>query len=165
MIRLVLILAPLLLAGDALAQEPATRADVLARQREEKSKQLAPPEPGALERGLLRLEDGRLFERILNPPEGLYPKIGNITPGGGFALGPAYRKPVFGERAAFSALAMASFKRYWLLESRLTVLDQADGRVFGDLHGRLYEYPLEYFFGLVPDSRREEEEIYLFRCS
>ena len=31
-------------------------------------------------------------------------------------MGPAYRKPLFGERAAFSALAIASFKRYWLLD-------------------------------------------------
>jgi hypothetical protein len=167
MIRLVLVVAQLLVvsAAFAQAQEPATRAEVLAREREEKSKQLAPPQPGRLERGLLMLENGRLFERILNPPEGFYPKIGNITPGGGFALGPAYRKPVLGERAAFSALAMASFKRYWLVESQLTFLDQADGRVFGDVHGRIYEYPLEDFFGLGPDSRREDDVIYGFRSS
>ena len=77
----------------ASAQEPATRAEELARQREEKSKQLTPPQPGRLERALLMLENGRLFERILNPPEGFYPKIGNITAGSGFAIGPAYRKP------------------------------------------------------------------------
>ena len=165
MMRLALVIAQLVLAAAAFAQEPATRAEALAREREEKSKQLSPPEPGRLERGLLMLENGRLFERILNPPEGFYPKIGNITPGGGFAIGPAYRKPVLGDRAAFSALAMASFKRYWLIESQLTLLDQADGRLFGDLHGRLYEYPLEDFFGLGPDSRREDDVIYGFRSS
>ena len=69
----------LALASQGWAQEPETRADELRRQREEKAKQLEPPEPSAAERGLLRLENGRLFERLLNPAEGLYPKIGNIT--------------------------------------------------------------------------------------
>ena len=32
------------------AQEPATRAETLQRQREEKAKNLAPPEPNRLER-------------------------------------------------------------------------------------------------------------------
>ncbi len=149
----------------AFAQEPATRAEVLARQREEKSNQLTPPSPGALERALLTLENGRLFERILNPPEGFYPKIGNITAGGGFAMGPAYRKPLFGERAAFSALAIGSVKRYWLVEARLTSQELAGGRVSADVHGRLFEYPLEDFFGLGPDSRREDDVIYGFRSS
>ena len=44
-----------------------------------------------MERALLALENRRLFERILNPAEGFYPKIGNITPGSGFAVGPGYR--------------------------------------------------------------------------
>ena len=155
-----------LAAAVASAQEPATRADVLERQREEKSKQLEPPRPNGLERALLTLENGRLFERILNPPEGFYPKIGNITAGGGFALGPAYRKPgLFGEHAEFSAMAVASLKRYWLLDTRLTWPTLAGGRVFADVHGRLFEYPREDFFGLGPDSRREDDTIYGLRSS
>jgi len=155
----------LMAAAAAFAQEPATRAEELARQREEKSTQLTPPSPGALERALLMLENGRLFERILNPPEGFYPKIGNITAGGGFAMGPAYRKPLFGERAAFSALAIGSVKRYWLVDARLMSENLAGGRLFADVHGRMFEYPLEDFFGLGPDSRREDAVIYGFRSS
>lgn len=165
--RVVLLLvAHLALAAAALAQEPETRAEALARERERKSKQLTPPEPGGLERALLTLENGRLFERILNPPEGLYPKIGNITAGGGFALGPGYRKPgLFGERADFSAMAVASFKQYWLMDARLTWPGLARGRVFADVHGRLFEYPREDYFGLGPDSQREDDVIYGIRSS
>jgi Omp85 superfamily domain len=166
MLRLVLVVLQLLAAAAASAQEPATRAEELARQREEKARQLEPPRPGGLERALLALENGRLYERILNPPEGFYPKIGNITPGGGFAIGPAYRKPaLFGERAVFTALGMASFKRYWLLDVRLASQQVAGDRVFADVHGRLFEYPQEDFFGLGPDSRREDDVIYGFRSS
>ena len=165
-LRSALVAAYVLMAAVAAsAQEPATRAEVLARQREEKSKNLTPPEQPRLERTLLALENGRLFERVLNPPEGFYPKLGNITAGGGFAMGPAYRKPLFGERAAFNALAIASTKRYWLIDSRLEWPQLAGGRLYADVHGRLYEYPQEDFFGLGPYSRRDTDVIYGLRSS
>ena len=71
-----------------MGQEPETCHEALRRQREEKSQQLAPPERSGLERALFDLESGRLLERVLNPPEGFYPKIGNITAGSGFSFGP-----------------------------------------------------------------------------
>jgi hypothetical protein len=163
--RVALVILQLLFAAGAAAQEPATRAGLLEREREEKSRTLQPPEVGGLERALLTLESGRLFERILNPPEGFYPKIGNITAGGGFALGPAYRKPLFDDTAAFNALAIASFKQYWLIDSRLEWPGLARGRVFADVHGRMFEYPQEDFFGLGPESNRQDDVIYGFRSS
>ena len=112
----------LLVAAAAFAQEPATRAEVLAREREAKSKELAPPEPGRVERALLKLENDRILERLLEPPEGFYPKISNITAGSGIAVGPGYRRPrLLGGHADFSTFAVASFKRYWMLDARLTL--------------------------------------------
>ena len=109
------------------AQEPQTRAEALAREREEKSKQLEPPQPGRLERALLTLENGRFFERILNPAEGFYPKIGNITPGSGFAIGPGYRMPpLLGEDVQFSAFGQVSVQR--LLDARFAADDARPGR-------------------------------------
>ena len=102
------------------AQEPATRAETLQRQREEKSQHLQPPKPGRLEKTLLDLESGRLFERLLNPAEGLYPRIGNITSGSGFSIGPGYRQPaIFGGHADFSTFAAVSMSKYWMLDARL----------------------------------------------
>jgi hypothetical protein len=161
----VLLAIQLLAAAAAWAQEPATRAELLAREREQKSEQVAPAQPGKVERALLALENDRLFERILNPPEGFYPKIGNITAGGGFAVGPAYRQLLFDDTAAFSAVAIGSIKRYWLLESRLAWPELAGGRLFADVHGRLFEYPLEDFFGLGSGSRRDDAVSYGFRSS
>jgi hypothetical protein len=140
----------------AEAQEPETRADVLRGEREKKATALEPPAPSGLERVLLDLETGRLFERILNPAEGFYPKIGNITSGSGFSVGPAYRKPgLFGGHADFSAFAAASLKKYWMLEARLRLPRLARERVALDVHGQRYDFPEEDFFGLGPDSRRE----------
>jgi hypothetical protein len=143
------------------AQEPETRAEALRREREKKAAALEQPDPSGLERLLLDLETGRLFERILNPAEGLYPKIGNITQGSGFSLGPAYRKPgLFGGHADFSAFAAASFKKYWMIEGRLAFPRMASERLSADVHAQRYDFPEEDFFGLGPASRREDFTAY-----
>jgi hypothetical protein len=143
--------------GALEAQEPATRAEALRLEREQKAADLEPPEPSRLERALLSLENGRLFERILSPAEGLYPKIGNLTPGSGIALGPAYRHPaLFGEHVDFSAFAAANFQKYWMLESRVMMPRLAGERVSVDIHAQRYDFPNEDFFGLGPDSSRED---------
>lgn len=161
-----LLLMALACAGPAAAQdvrEPETRAELLRQQREEKARRLEPPEPGRTERLLLDLERGRLFERILNPAEGLYPKFGSITPGAGFSIGPAYRRPGWlGGHADFSGFAMASFRQYWMLESRLRFPRLANERVIVDMHAQRYQFPNEPFFGLGPDSLRENEVYYGF---
>jgi outer membrane protein assembly factor BamA len=156
---IVLIAAVWLLASVSViaAQEPATRAEALRREREEKAQQLAPPEPSRLERLLLNLENGRLFERILNPAEGLYPKIGNVTAGSGISLGPAYRKPaLLGGHADFSTFAIASFSRYWIADARLTMPRLAQERLSVDIQAQRSEFPEEDFFGLGPDSQRDD---------
>ena len=143
------------------AQEPQTRQEELRRQREEKSRDLSPPQRSGIERALFDLESGRLFERLLNPPEGFYPKIGNITAGSGISMGPAYRKPgLFGEQADFSAFAAASFQRYWMIDTRLTLPRLANERVSLDIHAQRYDFPNEDFFGLGPDSQREDDVAY-----
>jgi len=110
---------------------------------------------------LLDLEGGRLFERLLNPAEGFYPKIGNITAGSGISFGPAYRKPrLLGEHVDFSAFAAGSFKRYWMLDTRLTMPRLAGQRVSIDLHAQRYDFPNEDFFGLGPDSERTSQVAY-----
>jgi hypothetical protein len=132
----------LVVPGTLHAQDPSTRAEALRQQREEKSQQLSPPERSGLERALLDLESGRLLERVLNPAEGFYPKIGNITAGSGFSFGPAYRKPgLFGGYADFSAFAAASFQRYWMLDTRLMLPRLANERVSLDVHAQRYEFP------------------------
>jgi surface antigen Omp85-like protein len=163
-LRLLLIVAAVSLLVPAkllYAQEPATRAEILRRQREEKAQQLAPPQPSRVERLLLDLENGRLFERLLNPPEGFYPKIGNITAGSGFSAGPAYRRPgLFGGHADFSGFAAASFQHYWMLEARLRMPRLAREKLSVDLHAQRYDFPDEDFFGLGPDSLRDDHVTY-----
>jgi hypothetical protein len=137
--------------------EPQTRAEALRLEREAKATDLEPPEPTRLERYLLDLEAGRLFERLLNPAEGLYPKFGSITAGSGFSIGPGYRKTHrLGGAVDFSTFAMASFKKYWLMEGRVELPRLLDDRLALDVHAQAYDFPEELFFGLGPDSARSD---------
>jgi hypothetical protein len=155
------VLAAVCVPLPARAQEPESRAEALRREREKKSQDLESPEPSGLERVLLDLETGRLFERLLNPAEGLYPKIGNITAGSGFSIGPAYRKPgLFGGHADISAFAAGSLKKYWMLDARLALPRLARERASLELHAQRYDFPEEDFFGLGPESRREDLTAY-----
>ena len=143
------------------AQEPETRAEQLRRQREAKSERLEPPRVTGAERLLLALESGRLFERLLNPAEGWYPKIGNVTAGSGISFGPGYRHTgLFGGHVDASAFAAASFKQYWMLEGRMQLPRLADERVVLDLHAQRYDFPEQDFFGLGPDSLRQNDVVY-----
>jgi hypothetical protein len=148
----------LAIAGELRAQtEPESRADLLRREREAKATQLRPPEPSRLEKTLLDLEAGRLFERILNPAEGLYPKFGSITAGSGFSIGPGYRTThKFGDQFDFSAFVMASMKKYWIADARMQLPRLLDERLGIEAHVQSYDFPEELFFGLGPDSARSD---------
>ncbi len=151
-----IVLTCVMLAPPVSAQGPDTRAAELRRQREQKATALERYKPGTAERVLLWLENSRSWERLLNPAEGVYPKIGTITPGGGLGLGAGYRKPgLLNDRAAFSSVAMASFKRYWLIDARLSFPELAGGRVFADVSAQAYDHQSESFFGLGSESRRD----------
>ena len=158
---LLLVAAILVVPSLSSAQDPATRAESLLLEREEKAKRLTPPTPNRVERVLMDLESGRLFERILNPAEGLYPKIGNITTGSGFSLGPGYRHAgMFGGHADFSTFAAASFSKYWMIDARLQMPRLANNHAALEVHAQRYDFPKEDFFGLGPDSNRDDEVTY-----
>jgi hypothetical protein len=122
---------------------------------------LTPPRASGFERALICLENDRLLERLLNPAEGFYPKIGTITPGGGFSFGPAYRRPgLLGGHADFSAFGSVSMQKYWMLDTRLTLPRLSNGAVQVDVGAQRYDFPSEDFFGLGPESRRQDDVTY-----
>lgn len=148
-------------AAPALAQSPGTRAEELRQAREEKATRLTPPEPGGLERALIWQENSRMLERWLHPRQGLFPRFGSIKAGSGLSMGPGFGAPrLFGGRAEFSAWAAGSFRKYWLLDARLSLPRLAGGVVFADIDAQRFDYPSEDFFGLGPDSARADHTTY-----
>ena len=147
-----------LAASSAVAQTSETREQELRAMRAEKSQRLEKETQGRIERFLLSLENDRLLERLLSPPEGFYPRIGHVTPGSSLSLGVGYRRPrLFGERAVLSASAMGSVKKYWLLDARLLMPTLAGDAAQVEVYAQRSSWPEEAFFGLGPDSLRREQ--------
>jgi hypothetical protein len=145
----------------AAQDPPETRAELLLRERRDKAEALTPAEPGGLEKALIALENDRILERFINPAEGFYPKMGNVTSGSRTALGPAYRHvALFGGHADLTAFALWSFDRYWAIDGKLLMPRLADERLLVEIGARLYSYPSEEFFGIGPNSARIDHVTY-----
>jgi len=138
------------------AQEPE-RAGEARQAREEKARELTPHRRSAIERGLFKLEDGLLLERLLSPPKGVHLRLGGIGEGAGFGVGPAYRANT--PRYDFKTSAAVSMKKYGIAEASLRFPGtlghngyiRADGP-YAQIDGRYRDFPQEDFFGLGPDS-------------
>ena len=166
----VLVLAAFALAGGALitpafaqTQEPATRAEALRREREQKQGNLTPNRPDALQRGMDYVEDRALF---LLTKDGFYPKIGTLTTGSGFAVGLGYRdRDMFARRGVTEVWAAGTAKKYWAIQGRVAFPELPRQRYMVEVAGNLRDYPSESFFGLGPDSQRQDELEFGLRTS
>jgi hypothetical protein len=145
------------------APEPSSRAEAQRREREKKQQALTPNRPDALQRGLDFVEDRALH--ILTR-DGFYPKIGTLTTGSGFAMGVGFRnRQLFERRGVVEVWTAGSFKEYWAVQARAAFPEVPRGRVMTELVADVRDYPREFFFGLGPDSRREDESRFALRMT
>jgi hypothetical protein len=154
---------PIMLSSAAWAQDPATREEANRQQREQKAKELKPYQPGGLERWMTFAEEKSIF--ILDR-EGFHPKLGSLTTGSGFAYGLGFRdRDLFSNTGALEIWAAGSVKRYWATEARLRFPHVADNHLFFETWGSHRDYPQENFFGLGPDSSRDDRSDYAIRTN
>ena len=147
----------------AFAQEPATREQENRRQREEKSAEVKPYEPGSLERTVKFAEERAIF--ILDR-EGFYPKLGSLATGSGFAYGVGFRdRDLFANRGTLDLFAAASIKGYWATEARMTFPRLADNHLHLEAWASHRDYPQENYFGIGPDSNRADQSDYAIRTN
>jgi hypothetical protein len=148
-------------AALAYPQEPATRAEADRQRREQKDRNVQPYTPGGFERAMHFVEEKGLF---IVGREGLYPKLGSLTTGSGFAYGAGYRdRNLFSETAILDLWAATSTRRYWATEARLTFPKLANKRLLVETWAAHRDYPQEDFFGIGPDSARANQTSYALR--
>ena len=136
------------------SQEPATRADADRQRREEKAGEVRSYEPNGLERAMTFAEDKAIF---IVDREGFYPKLGSLTTGSGFAYGVGFRdRDLFKNRGSIDIWTAGSTRRYWAAEARLTFPELAGRRLLLETWVSRRDYPQENFFGLGPDSDRDD---------
>lgn len=152
-------LAVIASASIAYAQEPvAVEAAVAA--------------PGAeADEGLMdRLEDRaeafndktQIVERLNGEVDGWYPRLGGMTRGGGFAIGPGYRTHVAGGRLFADLSAGMSVKGYKSADVNVRWLQAFNDRVELWTDFRYEDFPQEDFFGLGLESSEAARTSYDF---
>ena len=151
----------LLLITPLEAQEPATRADALRQQREEKQKTLTPYESTGVEETLDFVEDRGVF---LLTREGPYPKLGSLTTGSGFSGGLGIRnRSLLKREGTIDLWAAGSIKKYFGMRGDITFPELADGRLFLQGYAEHRDYPAEDFYGLGPASVRSDQVNFALR--
>ena len=147
----------------ASAQEPQTREEADRQRREQQAQDPATYKPNGLERALDFAEDRAIF---LLDREGVHPKLGSLTTGSGFAYGVGFRdRDLFSNKGAVEVWAAGSIKRYWATEARLTFPRLANNHLHLEAWGSHRDYPQENFFGLGPESNRDDRSDYAIRTN
>jgi hypothetical protein len=163
LLALLALVLPCAAAAQEAAQPGQTRAGELRRQRAEKAAATRPYEPTALERAITIAEDKAVF---LLGREGLYPKLGSLTTGSGFAFGAGYRnRPIFRYYGMLDVWAAGSLRKYWGLEARADFPDLAGGHAFLQAYASRRAYPREDYFGVGPASRRADHVSFALRTT
>jgi hypothetical protein len=151
------------IAAPAQDGSPETRADVLKAERAAKAQDPQPHQPNAVERGMHFFEDRAIF--ILDR-EGFYPKLGSLTVGSGFAYGLGFRdRDLLNNRGALDMWAAGSTRAYFAAEGRIRFPELAAKRLLVEAWGGRRDYAGEYFFGLGPNSNRDDQADYGLRSS
>ena len=139
-----LVLMALLSPCAVLAQD--SRVEAIEEAQAEKAKDIHPYQPNAAERLLARVEHD-----FFGPAVGPYPWFGSVLSGGGFALGPGYRRP-FGTTGVFDITAGWSIKNYKMVNADLRLPEVADGLLTFDVRSRWVDAPQVSFYGVGNDT-------------
>lgn len=152
-------LACFLAAANAPAQtaEPSSRADVIIAEREKKAQELEKEEPRGIEKQLLVLKERQVLQRFGQGVEGLFPKLGGLATGQGFAAGVSYaKKGVIGNKVDLHGFAVGSVSKSYRFALGATSPRIADGKVQLDVLAEHRNLNRVDFYGLGPESNLED---------
>jgi len=145
-----------LLPFTVTAQAPASRTEVIEKERDAKSAKLEPDEVNEIERRLRNFKDAKYLERTAVGYNGLRIKFGNMVTGGGFAAGPEYyRQDLMGGQLVARASAQLSTKLYQKYEAQAVLPRLANGKVSLEGIASHRNYASLQYYGTGPDRPKE----------
>lgn len=150
---------------EAQKTEPEPQRSVDATVRPDPDPKNSQPPGSKADRGLSRIENSKLLERIkpyLHHPN-LHPRFGGIGDGSGFGLGIELTNDVSkSPNLKVSALVQGTFRWYLLTNAGISFDPTRKGRERFqlDFFGRYQLRPRENFYGLGPDSLRSNRSNY-----
>jgi outer membrane protein assembly factor BamA len=145
------------IAEPAVAQD--TREEERAAMQARKATQLHPYVPTALERRIERL--GSALDSTRGP---VYPFIGSVMSGGGFALGPGYMTR-FGDTGQLDAHAAWSVRNYKTVATTLTLPRFANDRIAVDVGANWLDAPKVAFYPNGHESAKDDRHDLSYRTT
>src|SRR6187200_2720172 len=107
----------------------------------------------------------QILERLEGDIDGWYPRLGGMTRGSGFAIGPGYRMHVFGDRVRLDVSAALSTRLYRAVDVHARWLQAWNERAELWTDYRYENYPQEDFYGVGPDTTSDMRTSYQLRGS
>jgi outer membrane protein assembly factor BamA len=107
----------------------------------------------------------QLAERLNGEIDGWYPRLGGMTRGSGFALGPGYRFRPFGSPVLVDLSAGLSIKNYQAADAKVRWIQAFGDRFEFWTDARYEHFPQEDFYGMGMNTARENETSYGFDSS
>jgi hypothetical protein len=154
--------------GQAQSGGAATRAALLAAERDRKAAETAPPKRSAVEKGLYWYDNQYVLAKIFGGWKGIHLAGGDFPAGAGIKFGVGYtytseRPSDLGRPNNLDVDAVAAYSTNGYLRTRasLGVRNIAGSAVDARGYAQYYEFPQEDFFGLHQDSLRENRTSYL----
>jgi hypothetical protein len=155
-----------LLIGAAVTVTSGTGAHAQQASGGAEAVAVAEPEPaqdaggGFVDRARNWAERTQIVERLNGDIDGWYPRLGGMTRGGGFAIGPGYRTHVGDVLVDLSA--GLSIKMYKSADVKVRWLNTWNERVELWTNYRFEDFPQEDFFGMGPDTTLDMRTSYDF---
>lgn len=141
-----LFFAAAILCVSPRAHAQDTRAGEIAQQQADKAAALRPYTPSRFEKIMNGLEQG-----FASPPDGFFPALGSVYPGGGLTLGAGYRN-FYGRQAVWDVRGLYSIRNYRLIEVGTRTPWNGAGRWATGIRAGYLEAPQVGYFGQGPDS-------------
>jgi len=107
-------------------------------------------------------KDKQLLPRLNGEIDGWYPRLGGITRGSGFAVGPGYRTPFAGDAFLLDLSGAISMKGYTSLDARLRWWRAIDDRLELWSEFRMEDFPEEDFYGTGMNTAEAARSSYDF---
>jgi hypothetical protein len=148
-----------LASGSAVAQQPPEQSPSTQTAA---AAALPPPQDdgGFVDKAKRWADKHQILERLNGDVDGWYPRLGGMTRGGGFALGPGYRLHL-GTVLLDGSFAFST-KAYTAVDVKARLLQAFDERLEVWTNYRYEDFPQEDFFGRGLSSLRDTRTSYDF---
>lgn len=150
----------LCLSGASAAHAQDTRAEQLERQRAERAAAVEPYKPAKIERSILFVEEKRLIERFGKDVNGIYPRLGSFTSGGGIGFGAGARYHTPNRHLTFDLSGAASLKKYKVLDASAEAPKLFRGWLSLEGAFQWTDFTEQDFFGLGSGSQLDHRTSY-----